>query len=478
MFLVATHAPESVREVITHADMSQTSVIKMLKSIAAECFENLKELGRNQLAAIGYDNLEFKLAVAQTTLARQSTFESIATGIIWEMKYVEPDDLKWTRQLWESSIQNESRPEGAVIQKRPTYINVHPSLAVINSVQNAMEWHILAAIVRTKFPEYEDKLGRPANRLQIPVGKNSPLPAKAMRAKVSSNDGNLEALIDLLLQAGIDRKKAELFVTICSGDLGVLERVESVKEYRRIESDFYETLQFVITIPGLFHVKMAAADAMFRTYCEPKAFHESPGSVYELFKMLNLKEHHKLSKNPPFRMMHDGIEMILKAALLELWEKWCGAKSLDVFAEGEPSFETLRTLAAKIVKSTAFGLDMERLQSRADKDRDVRWENSAICIRDFLLYEILSDSMNHGEIGLVEDVLWMWIPLFKSCKKHKYSAHLLRFLHRLRDIYPEALANAIRLNWLCNPRGNRDTFRAIDWFVEWYNLYHKVSTLS
>ncbi|KAI0779057.1 hypothetical protein BC629DRAFT_1289968, partial [Irpex lacteus] len=33
---------------------------------------------------------------------------------------------------------------------------------------------------------------------------------------------------------------------------------------------------------------------------------------------------------------------------------------------------------------------------------------------------------------------------------------------------------AIRLNWLCNPTGRADGFRAVDWLVELMNLYIKV----
>lgn len=37
---------------------------------------------------------------------------------------------------------------------------------------------------------------------------------------------------------------------------------------------------------------------------------------------------------------------------------------------------------------------------------------------------------------------------------------------------------AIRLNWLCNPTGKRDGFRAVDWLVELMNLHIKVSVSS
>lgn len=34
------------------------------------------------------------------------------------------------------------------------------------------------------------------------------------------------------------------------------------------------------------------------------------------------------------------------------------------------------------------------------------------------------------------------------------------------------------MNWLCNPTGKEDKFRAIDWLVEMNNLYTKVRMLD
>jgi hypothetical protein len=109
------------------------------------------------------------------------------------------------------------------------------------------------------------------------------------------------------------------------------------------------------------------------------------------------------------------------------------------------------------------------------KDKDVTFENSRLFNRDALLYCVLALAMRYGAIGLVEDVLTVWTPIFKGARKHKYAAHILNFITRLKHL-PPRLSRAIRLNWLCNPSGHCDGFRAIDWLVELNNLYIKVST--
>lgn len=118
---------------------------------------------------------------------------------------------------------------------------------------------------------------------------------------------------------------------------------------------------------------------------------------------------------------------------------------------------------------------MEKL--RYDPERDYGFENQLLFNRDALCYRILSHAMDHGAISLVEDILAVWVPIFKGCKKHKYASHLKNFLICLKN-YPPPLARAIRLNWLCNPTGAKDGFRAIDWLVELNNLYIKVRVRS
>ena len=94
--------------------------------------------------------------------------------------------------------------------------------------------------------------------------------------------------------------------------------------------------------------------------------------------------------------------------------------------------------------------------------------------QDSLTYTLLAIATNNGAIGLMQDLLWHWVPMFWVCGKHKYSMHLSKFLQDLQSNYPPQLANAIEMNWLCNPTGKSDGFQGVDWLVELNNLYMKV----
>ncbi len=93
---------------------------------------------------------------------------------------------------------------------------------------------------------------------------------------------------------------------------------------------------------------------------------------------------------------------------------------------------------------------------------------------DGLWYCMLVHAMNTGAIGTMEDLLWLWVPMFSGCGKHKYVAHLSKFLHNLHSVYPAHLAHVIQSHWVCNPSGQPDGFRGVDWLVEQNNLYTKV----
>src|SRR5260370_41254954 len=106
----------------------------------------------------------------------------------------------------------------------------------------------------------------------------------------------------------------------------------------------------------------------------------------------------------------------------------------------------------------------------------MKHENQVLFNWDAALYTLLALASNTGAVGLMEDLLWVWVPMCLACGKHKYVTHLSNFLQDLCDTYPERLSHAIQMHmhWLCNSKGTPDGFRGVDWLVELNNLYTKV----
>ncbi|KAI0750575.1 hypothetical protein BC629DRAFT_1584883 [Irpex lacteus] len=250
------------------------------------------------------------------------------------------------------------------------------------------------------------------------------------------------------------------------GDLGTGERLEGTQKSRSIEGKPMRRLQSTLFVFGLFHLQMAAADAIWRMFIEPKAQRMEPNGLYQQACKVRPRDSGRIGSKPGFRLMHDLIAQCATARMLDIWRVETqnrGYSSLDSYAAAA-SWSDIEEMSMSLVH--------KYIDKSAAKDQEFR--NNTLILGRLLDYVELAHAMKHGDIGRVEGTFLKWAFVFKSVGKHKYSAHLIKTMVNLRFVYPDRLARAIRLNWLCNPSGKRDGFRAIDWLVELMNLYIKV----
>ncbi|KIJ09266.1 hypothetical protein PAXINDRAFT_87711 [Paxillus involutus ATCC 200175] len=269
-------------------------------------------------------------------------------------------------------------------------------------------------------------------------------------------------------------------VIIIHGDLLTKERIDSIHEARSIEATPKHRFDFVVFVPGLFHFKMACADALWRIWVQPKGCRNDVNVFYQHIGILRPREDNKFATKPGFRRMHDVIHHDLWASILNCWEVEASKQnsawnSLEAFAKSKPSWEVIVEMSEAIVKKyVATTSNLSEARGRSLKERDKHFENQALRNRDELLYVDLCHAMNGGDVGHVEASLLSWIYIFKVTGKHKYAYQMTHFKVYMRHIYTDSLRQIIRLNWLCNPTGKVFKFRAVDWLVERNNLYTKV----
>ncbi|THV04168.1 hypothetical protein K435DRAFT_649856 [Dendrothele bispora CBS 962.96] len=306
-----------------------------------------------------------------------------------------------------------------------------------------------------------------------------------MRFKESTTDGNIQVIDDLHKQGGIGEPNDKDFVIgydvdvsewviLVHGDLLTKERLDSVRASRSIEHSPKARFQHLIFVPGLFHYKMASADALWRTWVKPSECRRDDSSLYEHVGILRPGEQGKFGSSPNFRMIHDAIHHDLAVSIMDCWRlevkrRSPSCDSLKDFVATEPTWEDLVKMSEDIVEE--YVATSARI-SRFERDR--RFENQLLRNRDELLYVDMSYSMNVGDIGAVEASFTPWIHIFKATGKHKYATQMLNFAKDLKDRFPPELSHIIRMNWLVNPSGKSKGFRAVDWLVELNNLYTKV----
>ena len=155
-------------------------------------------------------------------------------------------------------------------------------------VGSAMVWYIKSMIVEEFLPSsYKDLLGRIPSSKWISVKKSTQQLVHAMHIKASSNDGNVEIMENLEHQLGTKSKWYDSYIYLCHGDLGTQEHHNSTTFFHAIEDMSQNRLQWLVTIPGVFHIWMAAVNAFWRAHIRGEGLCSNEGGTYKLFETLH-----------------------------------------------------------------------------------------------------------------------------------------------------------------------------------------------
>ncbi|EKM74240.1 hypothetical protein AGABI1DRAFT_95779, partial [Agaricus bisporus var. burnettii JB137-S8] len=229
---------------------------------------------------------------------------------------------------------------------------------------------------------------------------------------------------------------------------------------------------------GWFHVRMACADAIWRRHIRGSESEKEKTSLMNYITQIRPLEKHKILTNPTFRQLHEvilhvGIVLRLDAWRIEVSRRHPECKSLEDWANTNPTWQEIVEIAIELVERFVGGPDLSDEFRKDDSQRDQAFEITKAYHKDFLLYEETNYSMNHGDIGRLDACLIEWVFYFMACGKTKYAQEMLHYLENMYIQYPKPLANAIRMNSLVNPTGRKDHFRGVDWVIEHNNLYIK-----
>ncbi|KAI0090786.1 hypothetical protein BDY19DRAFT_1035348 [Irpex rosettiformis] len=480
MFFHSANTPELVVEVFAHAGLSvsTTTIHNMITSLSKSANEEVRKLAKTKVFALAYDNFDMDFKSWSSTIEKPGdTLKHATSALIFPLAHgVAPEDLRHCASLWRTSPLNPGIPHE---QKRVTSAWKHlftpPDADRARQRREILAWHFRNALVthNKAFEQFQSNLGMPETILQIPVTKTTHIPCRAMDIDQSTVDGQAEILESLFTQANIGDpsdvsgvEDISDYVVLVHGDLGTGERLHGSQDSRSIERTPVRGLRNPLFVMGLFHLQMAAADAIWRMFIKPKSQRTEPNCLYQQACKIRPHDSGRIGSQPGFRLMHDLILQCASARILDVWRvaiNKLSHSSLESFADSS-SWSDIVELSHDLVKGY---LDQPL---RGDQE----FRNNTLILGRLLDYVELTHAMKHGDIGRVEATFLKWVFIFKSVGKHKYASQLIKTMNDLRFVYPARLARAIRLNWLCNPTGRPDGFRAIDWLVELMNLYIKV----
>ncbi|CDO77022.1 hypothetical protein BN946_scf184380.g8 [Trametes cinnabarina] len=507
IFLHSCGAPEKLIKVLSRSGLSISlpSIHRAVQSLALHSAETVETLGQSLLASYAFDNLDTKLPTGSvpTIDGVSDGLIHITTGTVFRLNHgVVLEDLRCSDLLWNRSPSNPLAADPRPYDSEATVahlLGLHPepeyAADALSRRGRFRAWFAIEALCKYGPPHFTDLRGglrEPETVEKIPVKKLYQTPLRAMDISLSTVSGNLEALGAMLAQGGVgDPRENPLapnhairdlseYVTIIHGDLGTVEKVDIAMRRRKQERTPYNRLQHVVMVPGLFHLKMASADAIWRMLVLPDDARIDHGSFNKLIGQLRPDDSSRLISNSKFRERHDLINHIGTLLLLDAWQvevqrRW-GFDTLEEWAESKPAVADVEDTARSLIQGhvEGAGQNMWAVQEKFAGQRDKVKENTMRTLNYLLLYEELSFAMNAGDIGRMETLLVSWISIFRAVGKHKYATYMLRFMHALHLVYPEGLRRAIRYNMLVNPTGKPHAFRAVDWLVELLNLYIKI----
>jgi hypothetical protein len=125
----------------------------------------------------------------------------------------------------------------------------------LDALSKAFTWHVCAILVQQQpaFKIYEGKLGMPDVVQSLPVMKTVQFPASEINADEGQNDGNWQVLQSMLSQAGVPDSRLENDMILIHGNLSTKGRIDALWKMHMIECTAKNQLDFVISVPGLFH---------------------------------------------------------------------------------------------------------------------------------------------------------------------------------------------------------------------------------
>ena len=113
-FLESTNTPEHIINVLAHGGwcVSMTSIANIVKTLTKEQCDIIKNLGKDGLCVLVYDNLDFDFKAKEPTLENPGSFTSITTGTFIPLGHgTTLEDLHYSRELWERSTLNPCGPK-------------------------------------------------------------------------------------------------------------------------------------------------------------------------------------------------------------------------------------------------------------------------------------------------------------------------------------------------------------------------------
>ncbi|KAF8993895.1 hypothetical protein BDQ17DRAFT_1392515 [Cyathus striatus] len=260
IFFHSNAVPERVVETLAHTGLSisLTSIHNAINSLSEKAGKRLEDAVGKLTTAFAYDNFDCHFKTSEPTVEqRSSTFVSATSATAIPLVGVtDREHLRCSDQLWDKDPLNPSPTETPVKIDLTDIMKFHLQNSAnkrtpgkkFSALRENFAWHVRDILIRRAkgFEYLMAQLGQPEPINKLTPEKTVQIPCRAMNIKESTPDGNIEVVENLLRQGRIGEPGDKMFhihkdvdmtgfVILIHGDLLTKERLDAVRQSRRIE---------------------------------------------------------------------------------------------------------------------------------------------------------------------------------------------------------------------------------------------------
>ena len=382
---------------------TQATILSSINSLSAHACHTLHNLGETGLVLLAYDNFDVDLKVSVPVVEKSTkTLRHLTSGLMFVLQHgVKPEDLQCSDYLWHISEHNPANV-GKMMNKK-TYQDLLECFCEPNdkdSHQNFNIWMFLRDLAENieGFDYLLGGIGDAEVIEQIPVVKTDIYPAYAMDVNNSTVSGNTQAIEQLLKQAGLggpdndDCVDITDSVVLIHGDLGMGERISSIRKWRSIEDQPWEHYQYTKYCPGLFHLKMAAVETLWCIFLKTKLAQQDETCLMKDIGVLCPKETGRMASKFEFQRTHQVVKHARLARWLDCWhvgmkKRYPQFATLEDFAKSKPKLDAMKAFAKELVDEHIADHSLSWKRMEPAEDCDEQFENASIMMKYLMLYE-------------------------------------------------------------------------------------------
>ncbi|KAF8125886.1 hypothetical protein K438DRAFT_1458742, partial [Mycena galopus ATCC 62051] len=467
LFLLGSGASKREMEVLAHAGLSisYTTITDHVKALSKEGMGRIRELVKESMCQIVWDNLNIAFRVAAERLKAKNHFDNGTTAMV-----IPVFDPATGGNAVHGTLPFSIKPP----RERTLPVLDWMAEDTLPSPQNADElsrccfWQ-LKRLALEHIPgitvEVKKSLGACPEIYQIPLHQTRQYPLPAMNLNESSLEGTLEVYLNILCNMGVDDAALEAHrLMFDDGDLLTDSLKEKIESARRNSTTPIASMRASVQRWGLFHAEMAGGRLTVNEHWGKPNSLWAGGLWWEHNKLLKRKPMTagwSGKKATPWKPAHELLHISLPAHIVDGFRIYCGHDSLEEWAKKAivDEFNCVTTLAFDELFTTAA---VDALGEKQDDDRDVTLENTILYNRDALFYIEFIQAIKQGDIGRVLNVLSFWMVMMRA--------------HKTMPRYADAIFEILLflVNWLVNLTGREFRFKPVDLLQEHQNFWAKI----